>query len=168
MALLIRRCGATASLTLLFGLAALPVAAQSPVELEMKTLDGGALLLSDLRGQPLVVDFWATWCAPCEGQLRALEALRKSTVGSGVRILVVSIDRDADDARRYLSERFENHGLLTAHDPEGRALSDLRAGGIPALFVFDATGRIRETHFGPGLPEGLESTLSELRSSSGS
>ena len=106
----------------------------------LRRQDGGALLLPSLRGQVVVLNFWASWCGPCRKELPRLAALDAELSRSGGRVVAVSIDTDprnaSDFARRHAP------GLSTYRDgPEGlvRAL-DLPS--LPYTLVLDRDGTV--------------------------
>ena len=129
---------------------------------ELVTLAGDSITLDEFRGRPVLLDFWATWCAPCVAQLEALESFRSSATGAGVEVLAASIDADAGMARRYLAQKFPEAGFRALHDPGGEALSSFGADGIPALFLIDATGIVRMSHFGPGGADRIDAAVAAL------
>jgi thiol-disulfide isomerase/thioredoxin len=112
----------------------------------LKRLDGSGYRLADLRGEVVVVNFWATWCAPCRRELPALASLHEQLKSRGGRVVAVSIDVEPDRVRRYL--RAERLSLDVAHDgPDGLARElDLRA--VPLTVVLDRDGRIAFTSRG--------------------
>ncbi len=106
----------------------------------LRTLDGAPLSLASLRGQVVVVNFWATWCAPCRRELPRLNALHRDVTPLGARVIAVSIDEDAANVRRWAQA--QKLTLPVAHDgPEGLARElDLKA--VPATLVLDKDGRV--------------------------
>lgn len=128
----------------------------------LTSLDGEPIDLADLRGQVVVLDFWATWCAPCVDQLKGLERVSEEGIAGDFVIVAASIDDDTDAPKAFLAEKFPDAKFKVAHDPGGDALSAFGADGIPALYVLDPAGVIRHTHFGPGGTEGLGEELSAL------
>ncbi len=107
---------------------------------ELRRLDGkGSISLAALRGKPVVLDFWASWCIPCIHESRRLEAAHRVY---GDRIAFVGVDTKdyAGDARAWL----RRYGITypSVHDGDGRVLT--RWGGlpIPRLFFLDRRGKV--------------------------
>jgi thiol-disulfide isomerase/thioredoxin len=124
----------------------------------LERLGGGEVSLSALRGQPVVVDFWATWCAPCEDSIPVLVAFQKKYAGR-VQVLGVSVDWEREAVAPFAQEHGMNYPVLFGD--ESLAL-DYGAPGFPALFVIDGQGRIAEAHVGvTTLPE-LEAAVAPL------
>lgn len=124
----------------------------------LERLGGGEVALAELRGKPVIVDFWATWCGPCEESIPVLVELQKKYAGR-VHVLGVSVDWDRDAVAPFAREHRMNYPVLFGD--EALAL-DYGAPGFPALFVLDAAGRISEAHVGVAtLPE-LEAALAPL------
>ena len=106
----------------------------------LRKLDGTPFHLASLRGQVVVVNFWASWCAPCRKELPRLDALNTELAKSGGRVVAVSIDADADNARRFVSAH--KVGMPVVQDgPDGLArVLDLRH--VPCTVVLDRDGSI--------------------------
>jgi peroxiredoxin len=112
----------------------------------LRTLDGRTLRLSDYDGQVVVVNFWASWCAPCRKELPRLDALNAELAKRGGRVIAVSIDEDAQNVARFV----QNHHLTlpVAHDgPDGLA-RDLDLPHVPMTIVLDRSGSLAYTSSG--------------------
>lgn len=113
------------------------------------TLDGEAVALSDLRGEVLLVNLWATWCAPCRFETPFLQALYDEHRERGFEIVGISVD-DAgfeDVVREFAREYGVTYTIL--HDPEMRSMDAFRAVGLPATYLVDREGTIRFVRVGP-------------------
>jgi len=124
----------------------------------LRDLAGGEVSLADLRGRPVVIDFWATWCAPCERQVPVLNAFHDKY---GDRIPVLGISVDANSASRVASFVTE-HGLRyrVLLGDEGLA-QEYDAYGFPTLYVIRPDGTIHSAHVGVVSPEALEAAVSD-------
>lgn len=78
---------------------AMPAFARRAPELKLKDLQGQAQKLSELRGHIVVVNFWATWCGPCQEELPRLAKMAQDWTGKDVRFIAVSIDERKDEAK---------------------------------------------------------------------
>jgi cytochrome c biogenesis protein CcmG, thiol:disulfide interchange protein DsbE len=130
-------------------------------EFALERLGGGEVALADLRGRPVVVDFWATWCGPCEDSIPVLVEFQKKYAGR-VQVLGISVDWEREAVAPFVEAHGMNYPVLFGD--ESLAL-DYGAPGFPALFVIDDQGRIAEAHVGvTTLPE-LEAALAPLLAS---
>jgi thiol-disulfide isomerase/thioredoxin len=100
---------------------------------------GGQAALSTLTGKPLLVNLWATWCAPCIEELPTLDRVAREA-GDAARVVLVSQDigDDANVPRAFLSER--NLRLTTWHDPEN-AVGLAYGQSLPTTILFGADGK---------------------------
>ena len=105
-------------------------------------LDGKTLSLADFRGEVLVLNFWATWCAPCIREMPELEALQAAYKDKGLKVLAVSQDRGSP----LLIEQFiKELGLTEMHiflDPKGELSSAFKLRGLPTTFLIDSNGNL--------------------------
>ena len=111
------------------------------------TDDGRTISRSNFGGRLLVLNFWATWCPPCIEEMPSLDRFQKQFAGSGVVVLGVSVDRDANAYRRFLERA--RVSFLTARDPEARISSRYGTFKFPETYVIDRRGRVREKIIGP-------------------
>ncbi|HET9181507.1 MAG TPA: TlpA disulfide reductase family protein [Candidatus Angelobacter sp.] len=102
--------------------------------------------LHDYRGKIVLLNFWASWCAPCVEEIPSLVQLQKM-MGPKVEVVAVSIDEDANAYHKFLREH--NVDLLTVRDPQQRTSTMYGTTGWPETFVIDRSGVIRRKFVGP-------------------
>ena len=122
--------------------------------------DGGAIALSDLRGKVVLVDFWASWCAPCRQEAPVLEQIYREYAGSDVEFVGVNIWDLPDNAATYV-EDFEI-SYPNGVDADGIIAIDYGVKGIPEKFFIDRDGVVRQKFVGPIRPDKLRETLDQL------
>lgn len=129
------------------------------------TLAGDSIALEGLRGQVVLLNLWATWCAPCRQETPFLEALFKERKGQGLTVLGVSLD--TGDARDQVADFVEEYSVTypILLDPQMRGMDLYRVLGLPASFLIDREGTLRWMRIGPVMENdkdflnALESTL---------
>jgi cytochrome c biogenesis protein CcmG, thiol:disulfide interchange protein DsbE len=105
-----------------------------------------AVTLSQLRGKVVVLNFWATWCAPCVDEVPSLVQLQQKMKQKGVVVLAVSVDKDGTAYQQFL--RAHNVDLLTVRDPSGKS-NDLYGTFIfPETYIIDRNGIMRRKFIG--------------------
>jgi thiol-disulfide isomerase/thioredoxin len=106
----------------------------------LQTLDGTPTTLSAFRGEVTVVNFWASWCAPCRQELPLLNRWNTTWAGRGARVVAVSIDRDVANARRFARDM--DLTLTVLHDgPDGLART-LDIPTVPYTVLLDREGNV--------------------------
>jgi thiol-disulfide isomerase/thioredoxin len=106
--------------------------------------DGKTMHLADLKGQVVVVNFWATWCGPCKEEMPSLASLQKDYADKPLKVVPISVDRleDGAAAKAFL----KTHGSLGFYnDPQYALVFSLtpRPDGIPTTIIYDKQGRER-------------------------
>ena len=104
------------------------------------------LQLERYRGKVVVLDFWASWCAPCRQSFPWLNEMQSKYGPQGLVIIGVNVDRERADADKFL--RAVPATFELAFDPTGALASTYEIPGMPSSFVFDRAGRIVARHIG--------------------
>jgi cytochrome c biogenesis protein CcmG, thiol:disulfide interchange protein DsbE len=103
--------------------------------------------LNQFRGQVVVLNFWASWCTPCNQELPSIMDMQSRLRGRGVVVLGVSIDVDGDAYHRFLKER--NVNFVTVRDPEQKVANIYGTSMWPESYVIDRQGVLRRKIVGP-------------------
>jgi peroxiredoxin len=113
------------------------------------SLDGDSVSLGELRGKVVLLNFWATWCAPCRHETPFLDSLHAVRSPDGLEVVGVSVD--AGDARGEVAAFVRELGVryTILLDPQMRGLDHYRVLGLPATFLVDRDGILRWMRFGP-------------------
>jgi len=128
--------------------------------LQGETLQGGSVGPSDYRGRVVVVNFWATWCAPCRREQPGLERLWREFRDRDVYFLGVNYRDDPAAAREYMREFGVTYPSI--QDRAGALAYDFGFVGLPDTYVTDRTGRMRYWAFGAIEEAALRSMIEEL------
>jgi thiol-disulfide isomerase/thioredoxin len=130
-------------------------------DLALKGLDGQLVRLSELRGKPVVVNFWATWCPPCKQEMPDLEKTYQKYRGEGLVFLGVDQMEDLDTVQQFVKENGYSWTFLL--DSDGEASKAYRASALPTTYFVDRQGIIRDVQIGAINASQLESKLSKIR-----
>jgi thiol-disulfide isomerase/thioredoxin len=125
------------------------------------TLDGRPMSDSTLRGQVVLVNFWATWCLPCRAEMPLLQAMAYRHDSAGLVVLGLSVDRTGPETvRQFLTERSITYPVAMV----GRDIETAFGGmqGYPTSVLLDRTGRVRYKVLGPLAMASLEPAVRRL------
>jgi cytochrome c-type biogenesis protein len=114
-------------------------------DVELTTTDGKPLKLSELKGQVVLLNFWATWCVPCRSEIPSLNAMEKDLSGRGFKVLGVSTSDSAELIREYQKDVRQDYTVAIGDDGVANKYS---VGVLPTTFIIDREGRIREKIIG--------------------
>ena len=101
--------------------------------------EGAPVSLADKRGRVVLMNFWATWCAPCVREMPSLKRLQAAFDKSVFEVILISVDRDP----RVIAPFYERLGLNSMaiyHDPRSRLSRQLAIGGMPTTLLIDRNG----------------------------
>jgi peroxiredoxin len=135
-----------------------------------RNIKGDSVSLALLRGKPVLLNVWATWCLPCKEEIPYLESLYAKHAAQGLQIVGVSIDARGDEAK---IESFARDFRMTYpiwRDPDERVNARFLALGVPSTYLIDRDGVLRWKHLGTLRPTsaGFQAALEEvLREKSG-
>jgi thiol-disulfide isomerase/thioredoxin len=169
MASLARRLAALAAGAMLAAAAAAadPSSCEAPgrpakLDFTLKDLDGRAVRLDVHRGKVILLDFWATWCAPCRLEVPGFVELQGKYGREGFIVLGVSVDETLAPVRRFVSEFGVNYPVLLGAGREDlqKAYGPLK--GFPTAVLIGRDGRICRQHTGYTRKEVFEAQIRQL------
>jgi thiol-disulfide isomerase/thioredoxin len=125
------------------GFSSTMVAADSAVETSVKVAPTFAELES-LKGKPVLVDFWASWCGPCRESFPWMDEIKKKY--PELEIIAINLDEERIDADEFLLEMPTELNIV--FDPEGELAEKYRVDAMPSSYLIDANGNIVVEHTG--------------------
>ena len=121
-----------------------------------ETLDGERMAISQLRGRPVLLNVWATWCHPCRQEIPALEQLHRTYAPRGLHVVGVSIDQgdQQQGIREFLQEYGASYPIWL--DPDGEIQTAYSTMGVPNPFLIGPDGTVLWKHVGPVTADNAE------------
>lgn len=104
-------------------------------------LDGGEFRMADFQGKWLLVNFWATWCAPCRKEMPSLDRLQADLGGPSFEVLTIATGRNAPEAMRRFFEETQVTHLPLYIDPRNALAAPMGVMGLPVTVLIDPDGR---------------------------
>jgi cytochrome c biogenesis protein CcmG, thiol:disulfide interchange protein DsbE len=126
-------------------------------ELPREVLVGPRVDLASLRGKPALINFWASWCAPCKEEAPELKSF-SDDLGGRATLVGVDWNDSADSAREFIAKSGWDYPIL--RDPTQKVGTEYGLNGLPTTFVLDAEGNIVQTLRGPQTAASLDRALS--------
>lgn len=137
--------------------AAQPAAIATAFQTPLSTPEGGKASLAQWKGKVLVVNFWATWCAPCRDEMRELNTLYQTRRADGIRILAVNTGEPAAVASAWANTLQLRYDVLLDEANAIAALYRLR--GMPSTYIIAPDGRIAHVLYGPTTAAALDALI---------
>jgi len=129
-------------------------------DFELQLIGGGSLKLSDFRGKVVMVDFWASWCAPCRVEAPVLTRVYREFEGQDVEFVGVDVWDNIGDAEIFLEH--EGQAYPNGSDADGLIAIDYGVRGIPEKYFIDRDGMLVKKLSGPLTETTLRDTVNEL------
>lgn len=126
----------------------------------LETLEGSTLSLADLRGHPVVINLWATWCPPCRGEMPDLDAVAREQADSGLIVLAVDLREDRASVQRYADTLGLSVTILL--DREGTVANRYNLTALPTSYFIDRDGKLADLSIGALTQKGWRSRLVKL------
>ncbi len=160
-----RSFGIVVALLALFGTVAeakLPVVGEAAPDFALKSTAGRNLRLKEMRGEVVLINFWATWCGPCRQELPQLNKLHEQYAKAGFTLLGINVDADAKSAAAMAARLGVTFPVL--HDRDKRVSRLYGVDTMPATLIVDRSGKVRHVHRGyqPGVETKYQAQVKEL------
>jgi peroxiredoxin len=130
---------------------------------KLARLDGsGDVTLASLHGKVVFLDFWASWCGPCQKSMPQFDAMAKKFPADRFALVGVNVDKNVADAKKALAKRPVSYTILS--DPSGSLPGRYGVATMPMAYLIDADGAVRMVHkgFRDGDIEKLEAEIQKL------
>jgi len=118
-------------------------------DFSLKSESGKIYHLADLRGQVVVINFWATWCPPCRREMPSMQRMWQKIKGKGITVLAVNVGEDADTIFEFLGAYPVDFPLLM--DQDGSVIKRYPVTGLPTTYIVNPQGMV--THRAVGSRE---------------
>ncbi|MDX8045095.1 redoxin domain-containing protein [Gracilibacillus sp. S3-1-1] len=126
----------------------------------LETVDGRTVRLSDFHGEPVMLNFWATWCPPCVSEMPDIERLQQDTNLNVLAINLTETESNLEDVSRFIEE---HHLTMTIPlDKENKVADQYKILPIPTTYMIDSQGIIQFFVFGPLTYEQMMMEYSKL------
>jgi cytochrome c biogenesis protein CcmG/thiol:disulfide interchange protein DsbE len=130
----------------------------------LPSVDGPPVRLADLKGRPVFVNFWATWCAPCREEMPAMQALYERYRDQGLVLLAVNMEEDEARVRRWIEQGGYTFTFLL--DSDGQLVKRYNVNAAPTSYFIDRDGVIRDLKLGAISPAEMETKVRGLLAAS--
>jgi peroxiredoxin len=129
-------------------------------DFRLSQLGGGESQLSDLRGRVVILNFWATWCAPCRQEMPEFVRIYSAKQGQGLEIVAVDLQEAESQVQSFVDEFGMRFPIL--FDRSGEVARTYRVNQLPVTLIIDRDGVVRAAKYGPVTPEFLQTELDKV------
>ena len=137
-----------------------PLADHPAPDFTLTNLDGTNIALSDLKGQVLLINVWATWCPPCRVEMPTIQAAYEQYHDQGFTVLAVNLQEDQSAVATFMREHQLTFPALL--DSDGQVSRTYQAVSLPSSFFVDRRGVIRAVYHGPMPRSIIAGTVEQL------
>ena len=113
---------------------------------QLASMNGKPLALDQLKGQVVLINFWASWCGPCRQEMPILDQLYHSYQAAGFTLLGVNVEPKEGDAQKFLKGTPVSFPIL--FDPDSKVSKLYEVSGMPSTIIVDRKGTVRYVHHG--------------------
>lgn len=131
------------------------------IDFTLTSLNGKTISLSDYNGRIVFLNFWATWCIPCQKELPEFENFQKQQPQDGPTILAINLLENTDQINIFLDE-YGISDLTVLLDTDGKVSDDYGIFNLPVTFVIDTSGIVRYVKYGSVTVKDLQDYVTEL------
>jgi peroxiredoxin len=132
------------------------------IDFTLTALDGKTVHLSDYQGRIVFLNFWATWCTPCQRELPAFQQFLAAQPADGATVLSVDVAETSDQIQAFLT-KFEISGLNVLIDGDAKVSDSYGIFNMPTTFVIDKKGIVRYPKYGAMTVDDLNSYVAALK-----
>ena len=126
---------------------------QEAPDFTLVNVDGEQITLSELHGRPVIINFWATWCAPCRYEMPELQQVFEAYAEDNLELLAINREERTEEVNLYFDELAAEEGIdftfPSLLDDKGEVTQSYGVFNMPTTFFIDAGGTVTAVHFGP-------------------
>ncbi len=137
------------------------VVGDTAIDFTLVDLDGNEVSLSDHVGQPIIINFWASWCAPCRIEMPEIQAVHDTYQDEGLVILALNQEESADVARAFFIDEMNLTFTNPLLDSEASIAEEYGVRNLPTTVFIDENGVVTAVHRGPAVESQFEGYLTE-------
>lgn len=126
----------------------------------LKDIHGNTMKMSDLKGKVVILDFWATWCAPCKIEIPWFQDMYNRYKGQGLEVVGVAMDDEQGDVKPFVESHGMNYRVLLGNDNVATQFGGIF--GLPTTYIIGRDGKIQSKHMGLVSKDTFEQDVKKL------
>ncbi len=134
----------------------------APLDFTLRDIDGNQVSLAELKGNVILLNFWATWCGPCKIEIPWFVEFQRRHKDDGLIVLGLSVDDTSEQIRPFAAEFQVNYPMLVGLGREDFQEAYGPVWGLPVTFFIDREGVLCRTHLGIGTREEFQRDIDSL------